>query len=81
MFTHRAMNWHTGGLRLKKTSHLSTVDVDHDVVEMTIAEADDVADDAHDGRRAVVGLRHAPPLPGARGAQPQLSGDRNTGIM
>ena len=44
------------------------------VVKVTVAEADDVTNHAHDGGGAVVGLRDGPPLGGTGGGAPQLPG-------
>ena len=59
--------------RITRMTNLPSGQVDQDVVKVTIAQTDDVANHGHDGGGAGVGLHHLPPLPGPCAGTPQLS--------
>lgn len=54
-------------------TNLPSGQVDQDIVKVTIAQTDDVANHGHDSGGAGVGLHHVPPLPGPCAGTPQLS--------
>ncbi len=57
---------------------LAAAQVDEDVVQVAVAQADDVADDGHDGARAAEAQSRLPPLLRRHTAQPQFPAHRNT---
>ena len=58
---------------IPQMTNLPSGQVDQDIVKVTIAQTDDVANHGHDGGGAGVGLHHVPPLPGPCAGTPQLS--------
>jgi len=61
--------------------HLARAQVDEHIVQVAVAEADDIADDGRDGGGAGVELR-APPPGGGRGRRaPQLLGQQVAGRL
>ena len=58
---------------IPQMTNLPSGQVDQDIVKVTIAQTDDVANHGHNGSGAGVGLHHVPPLPGPCAGTPQLS--------
>ena len=56
----------------KQTTNLASGQVNQDIVEVTVAQANDIANHGHDSSGAGVGLHHLPPLPSPCAGTPQF---------